>query len=331
MKLTKFTPISKDILKQNGIYPFNIYKQVEEKVFSILLKEGEPFLKSKPCFLVDENIATTLYVKAEQKELYFKFLEKNINRFLEDKSINLDSKAEIINQIASSTMNTLFKQEIKAENIEQVDEIVDNTIKLILQDTKAMYSMLKVTSYDYYTYTHCIDVAAYAIGFGVYLGLEKEQIDILGKAAMLHDIGKKNIPHDIITKNGRLTFEEFEIVKQHPALSVKILKELGEENKDLLDIIAQHHEKCDGTGYPRGLKENQIHDLAKIVAICDIFNALTTRRTYKDRMSSFDAFAIMYQTMKNQLCPTFLRKFVKFMGYNEDIDTTLLELEASLT
>jgi putative nucleotidyltransferase with HDIG domain len=187
-----------------------------------------------------------------------------------------------------------------------------------------------VTSYDYYTYTHSIDVAAYAIGFGVYLGLEEDKINVLGKAAMLHDIGKKNISHEIITKNGRLTFEEFEIVKQHPVLSVKILKDLGEENNDLLEIILQHHEKCDGTGYPRGLKNEQIHDLAKIVSICDIFNALTTRRTYKDRMSSFDAFAIMYQTMKHQLCPTFLRKFVKFMGYNESIDTKMLAIEASL-
>jgi putative nucleotidyltransferase with HDIG domain len=328
MKLTKFTPISKEILKQNGVYPFHIYKEVEEKVFSVLLKQGEAFLKSKACFSVDENYATTLYVKAEQKHLYFKFLEENINDFLNNKSINLDSKAEMINQIASSTMNDLFKKEIQPDNVEHVDEIVDNTVKLILKDTKAMYSMLKVTSYDYYTYTHCVDVAAYAIGFGVFLGLDEDQLNILGKAAMLHDIGKKNIPHEIITKNGRLTYEEFEIVKQHPVLSVKILKEIGEENTQLLEIIAQHHEKCNGTGYPRGLKANEIHDLAKIVSICDIFNALTTRRTYKDRMSSFDAFAIMYQTMKDELCPTFLRKFVKFMGYNENIDEKSILLEA---
>lgn len=215
-------------------------------------------------------------------------------------------------------MNDLFENEISTENIVHVNSIIDNSIHLILNDNKAMYSMIKVTSYDYYTYTHCIDVAAYAIGFGVYLGLNEYELSILGKAAMFHDIGKKEIDHNIIAKNGSLTYEEFEIVKKHPQLSVKILQELGENDEILLEIIEQHHEKIDGTGYPYGLKDKEIHDFAKIVSICDIFNALTTRRTYKDRMSTFYTFNIMFNEMKNKLCPKYLKKFVKFMGYQEE-------------
>lgn len=317
MKLKKFTPISKDILKQGEQYPFNIYKEIEEKVFLVLLKKDDFFIKSKECFLVDENIST-LYIKSEDKKLYLSYIQNHINIILDDPSVNLDTKASFINQIASATMNELFESEVTSENIVQVDSLIDNSVHLILKDNKAMYSMLKVTSYDYYTYTHCIDVAAYAIGFGVYLGLEEQQLITLGKAAMLHDIGKKYIDHNIITKNGSLTYEEFEIVKQHPQLSVTLLKGIGETDDTLLTIIEQHHEKIDGSGYPYGLKSQQIHDLAKIVAICDIFNALTTRRTYKDRMSSFYAFNIMFSEMKNQLCPTYLKKFVKFMGYHEE-------------
>ena len=316
MELKKFTPISKDILKKGECYAFNIYKEVEEKVFSILLKKEERFQTSKECFLVDENIAT-LYIKSDDKKLYQNYLQSNISTIINDPSINLDSKASFINQIASVTMNDLFESEITTENIMQVDSIIDTSVHLILKDNKAMYSMLKVTSYDYYTYTHCIDVAAYAIGFGVFLGLDEKNLAMLGKAAMLHDLGKKDIDHDIITKNGSLTYEEFEIVKQHPLLSVAILKEIGETDETLLKIIEQHHEKCDGSGYPYGLKDRQIHDLAKIVAICDIFNALTTRRTYKDRMSTFYTFNIMFNEMKNKLCPKYLKKFVKFMGYHE--------------
>jgi putative nucleotidyltransferase with HDIG domain len=319
MELKKFTPISKDILKQGECYTFNIYKEIEEKVFLVLLKKDEMFQKSKECFLVDENIST-LYIKSEDKKLYQAYIQTHINTILEDPSVNLDTKASFINQIASATMNELFESEITSQNIAQVDSLIDNSVHLILKDNKAMYSMLKVTSYDYYTYTHCIDVAAYAIGFGVFLGLNEQDLAVLGKAAMLHDIGKKDIDHDIITKNGSLTYEEFEIVKQHPQLSVAILKEIGETDETLLTIIEQHHEKIDGSGYPYGLKERQIHDLAKIVAICDIFNALTTRRTYKDRMSSFYAFNIMFSEMRNKLCPIYLKKFVKFMGYHEESD-----------
>lgn len=317
MELKKFTPISKDILKHNECYEFNIYVEIEDKVFSVLLKKDTPFDTQKKSFLVTKNI-TAVFIKTEDKKLYQTYIAKNITSIIDDPLINLDTKTSYINQIAAEAMNDLFENEITTENITQVDSIIDNSIHLILNDSKAMYSMLKVTSYDYYTYTHCIDVAAYAIGFGVFLGLNEYELSILGKAAMLHDIGKKDIDHDIITKNGSLTYEEFEIVKKHPQLSVKILQDIGETDEILLEIIEQHHEKINGTGYPYGLKDKEIHDFAKIIAICDIFNALTTRRTYKDKMSTFNTFNIMFNEMKNTLCPKYLKKFVKFMGYQEE-------------
>lgn len=317
MELKKFTPISKDILKHNECYEFNIYVEIEDKVFSVLLKKDTPFDTQKKSFLVTNNI-TAVFIKTEDKKLYQTYIAKNITSIIDDPLINLDTKTSYINQIAAEAMNDLFENEITTENITQVDSIIDNSIHLILNDSKAMYSMLKVTSYDYYTYTHCIDVAAYAIGFGVFLGLNEYELSILGKAAMLHDIGKKDIDHDIITKNGSLTYEEFEIVKKHPQLSVKILQDIGETDEILLEIIEQHHEKINGTGYPYGLKDKEIHDFAKIIAICDIFNALTTRRTYKDKMSTFNTFNIMFNEMKNTLCPKYLKKFVKFMGYQEE-------------
>lgn len=313
--MKKFTPISHDLLKQEEHYPFNIYKEIEEKIFVCILPKHTPLTNE---LFSKETENSRFFIKAEDKLLYQIYLKDNISTLLNDPNIHLDTKASFINQIATKAMNILFESEINKEHITQIDTIIDNSIQLILQDNKAMYSMLKVTSYDYYTYTHCIDVAAYAIGFGVFLGLNEQELTILGKAAMLHDIGKKEIDHEIITKNGTLTFEEFEIVKQHPQLSVKILKELGETDETLLKIIEQHHEKCDGSGYPYGLKEPQIHDLSKIVAICDIFNALTTRRTYKERMNSFFAFNIMFNEMKNKLSTSYLKKFILFMGYHEE-------------
>ncbi len=313
--MKKFTPISPDLLKKDEHYPFNIYKEIEEKIFVCILPKHT--LLTDELFLKEAD-NSKLFIKAEDKLLYQIYLKDNISTLLDDPNIHLDTKASFINQIAAEAMNTLFESEINKEHITQIDTIIDNSVQLILQDNKAMYSMLKVTSYDYYTYTHCIDVAAYAIGFGVFLGLNEQELTVLGKAAMLHDIGKKEIDHRIITKNGTLTFEEFEIVKQHPQLSVKILKELGETDETLLQIIEQHHEKCDGSGYPYGLKEPQIHDLSKIVAICDIFNALTTRRTYKERMNSFFAFNIMFNEMKNKLSASYLKKFILFMGHKEE-------------
>ncbi|MEA3554759.1 MAG: HD domain-containing protein [Campylobacterota bacterium] len=115
--------------------------------------------------------------------------------------------------------------------------------------------MLKVTSHDYYTYTHSVNVSTYALGFGEYLNLSQENLKILGIAGVMHDVGKRKIPSEIINKNGKLTQDEFELMKSHPTFGVEILKNLGETNQLLLDVIEQHHEKIDGSGYPKRLKK----------------------------------------------------------------------------
>ena len=182
------------------------------------------------------------------------------------------------------------------------------------KDKNAIKSMIEVTTHDYYTYTHSVDVSTYALAFGDYLGLNEVQLKALGKGAMLHDLGKKRVPLEILNKKGKLTEDEFTVMKNHPSLGIDILKEMGEENEITFAIIEQHHEKLSGQGYPKGLKGDEIHPFAQIVALCDIFNALTTKRSYKKAMSSFDAFKIMHQHMKHELNLKLLSKFIKFMG-----------------
>lgn len=313
---TMFTPIVKETLQKGESYPYNIYRQIDEKIFSLLLKKDEIFSISPQCFLVDENISN-LYIKSSDKPKYQGYIQKHISDILENNTIPLDAKASLIKEIATVTMYDLFQSDVNSENLLKINTLVNNSIKLILTDKNAMYSMLKVTSFDYYTYTHCIDVATYALGFGCYLQLELDELNTLGKAAMLHDLGKKNIPYEIITKNGKLSIDEYELIKEHPLHSVKILKQTGETNEKLLTLIAQHHEKCDGTGYPYQLKEDEIDTLSKIIAVCDVFNALTTQRTYKDRMSSYDAFKIMCNDMNQHLCKKTLKNFINFMGCKE--------------
>lgn len=309
-----FTPIIKDILKEGKTYPYSLYRQVDEKIFGLILKKDELLNPSIDTQYVKKN--TPIYIKSSERRHYQQYIQKNISDMINNENISLDSKASLINHIATETMNDLFESDVTSENLSKIDTVINHSIKLMLSEYKAMQSMLKVTSYDYYTYTHCIDVATYAIAFGIFLNFEENDLGVLGKAAMLHDLGKKEIDSNIITKNGKLTKEEFEIVKAHPVYSVKLLKEMGETEKKLLTAIAQHHEKCNGKGYPLGLKDNEISEFAKIISICDVFNALTTRRTYKDRMSSFNAFEIMCNEMIDDLSKVHLLKFIKFMGYN---------------
>ena len=136
-----------------------------------------------------------------------------------------------------------------------------------------------VADKDQYTHEHNLSVKNYATKIGNNLRLSKEIIENIAFAAILHDIGKVDIPDEILKKPGKLTEEEFDIIKEHPIIGVEMVKETHYEN--LSDIILQHHERIDGTGYPYGLKGDEIMIEAQVVAMADVFHAMASDRPYR--------------------------------------------------
>ena len=137
----------------------------------------------------------------------------------------------------------------------------------------------QVQEKDSYTHSHTNNVKEYALKIGNKLRLSKEKIENIGLAAMLHDIGKIEVPDYILNTPGKLTEEEFDIIKKHPVIGAELVKETYYEN--LSDIILQHHERIDGSGYPSGLKGNEILIEAKVVAMADVYHAMITDRPYR--------------------------------------------------
>ncbi len=168
-------------------------------------------------------------------------------------------------------------------------------------------SVLKVS--DEYTFKHSVDVATMAMVIAKKLGMSQEEVYDIGIAGLLHDIGKSKIPNEILNKPGRLTEEEFAVMKQHPTYGYQILK----ENKELKDIIKlavlQHHEKINGAGYPLGVEEARICQFAKIISVVDIYDALVTDRPYKQGFTQRDAVE-MIMTMTAELDMTSLKGFL---------------------
>ena len=309
----KLSHISLKALEVGHIYKYPIYYKKENDAFSILISKDSQFSKKIKDKINTKNIKD-VFVKEEDHEAYERDTQIYLKKISTDKSFPVDLKSEILHEMAADVMNDMLNGEVTSQKVEQASEVVGDTVNLLLDDPKAIKAMLKVTTYDYYTYTHSVNVSTYALGFGSYLKLNKQQLHMLGMAGIMHDVGKRKIPNDIINKNGKLTPEEFKIIQNHPSYGVDILKKIGETDKVLLNIVEQHHEKLDGKGYPYGLKDNDIHPFAQIMAIADIFDALTTKRSYKPAMKSFEAFNIMHNHMKTELNTSLLRKFMTFMS-----------------
>lgn len=165
-----------------------------------------------------------------------------------------------------------------------------------------------VWRHDIQVYQHSLSVAGFAATFAAELGFSRNDRQRLAQAALLHDVGKALIPHAILNKPGPLTPDETAVMRTHAALGADLLARDGGFGSDILDVVRFHHERLDGSGYPEGLKGEQIGDLVRLVAICDVHSALTERRVYRPPLPAAEAAAIM-QAQAGQLDPDLLRVY----------------------
>ena len=167
-------------------------------------------------------------------------------------------------------------------NFSEATNNVANELMKTIVDNDAVavdISMLKVS--DEYTFKHSVDVATMAMIVGKKHGLSDKEVHDLGIAGLLHDVGKSKIPNEVLNKAGKLTDEEFALMKQHTLFGFEILKNSNEFSDGIMRGVLQHHEKVNGRGYPLGSSADKIHPYAKIISVADIYDALVTERPYK--------------------------------------------------
>ena len=171
---------------------------------------------------------------------------------------------------------------LRKKNIDATLQVAKDIVGQIIQSDKVSLDMVDLRTFDDYTYRHSVNVAVLSTIIGMGLGLKQDALNDLCVAAMFHDMGKLMIDAEVINKPGRLTKEEFGLVKMHPQLSVDLLAGRWNISLEAKEAILAHHENHDGSGYPRGLQKNQIPLYAKIIHVADVYDALTSKRVYKD-------------------------------------------------
>ncbi len=165
----------------------------------------------------------------------------------------------------------------------------------IMQHTEMIQeNMASLAGYDNGTYVHSVNVAIYSLILGVSLGLSENMLIELALGAMFHDMGKMLIPLDILNKRGPLTVEEYHTMKEHATLGYDLLKQQHEFSFLVARCAHEHHERLNASGYPRGLKSDQIHQFAKIIAIADVYDAMIMHRPYRDGMSPGDVMEYLF-------------------------------------
>ena len=191
-----------------------------------------------------------------------------------------------------------------------VEEITDS----VSRNPGALISLARLKTADDYTYMHSVAVCAMMVALSKQLGLDETQTRLAGVAGLMHDLGKAAMPMEVLNKPGKLTDEEFAIIKRHPEEGYKLLLTGTDVDPMILDVCLHHHEKTDGSGYPKGLKDQEISLFAKMGAVCDVYDAITSNRPYKAGWDPAESLRRMAEWANGHFDTKVFQAFVKSLG-----------------
>ena len=202
----------------------------------------------------------------------------------------------------------------KAVDTANAQKLVEEINDSVSRNPGALISLARLKTADDYTYMHSVAVCALMIALSKQLGLSEQETRRAGIAGLLHDLGKMLVPMEVLNKPGKLTDEEFAIIKKHPEEGHRLLFGNPGADEVMLDVVLHHHEKIDGTGYPKGLKGEEISLFAKMGAVCDVYDAITSNRPYKAGWPPSESLRKMAEWAKGHFDQRVFQAFVKSLG-----------------
>ncbi|GKX30362.1 HD family phosphohydrolase [Vallitalea longa] len=294
--------LAEDVIYSNGLLLFpkntvitdrHILKLSLYNIRSVYIKD-----------FIDDPTYTKAPIKRELTPQQIK-TRRNFIKFNEDYKVQENKVKDSLNEISDG----------RSVKITDLFSISSNLVSDLGTQSDLFNHLCHLKTSDDTTYTHCLNVSMLCNIFARWLHFTNSQIEALTVAGLLHDIGKMKINPNILNKPGKLTKEEFEIIKKHPKIGYDMIKD-RDFDEGIKQAILLHHEKMDGTGYPFGLSWDKIHPYAKIVSIVDIYDAMTSERTYHHRYSPFKVIKIFEEECYGILDTEYMYIFLEHIAHN---------------
>jgi len=258
-----------------------------------------------------------LFISRMHEPLYREYAESNLGSVLLDEAADVNKRARLLHEASLAIVREAFDRRLpegilKQENYLRVVEIVQDTVREFTAGTP-FKTLAQFISHDYRTFSHCVHVFLYSSALLHSYNLDEETLVQAGIGAILHDIGKSVIPGDVLLKPGALTNSERSMMETHPLQGMKLCREFP-LSQTARDCIMLHHEKLDGSGYPMALTAEHIPLSVRAVTIADVYDAMTTNRSYCKAMNPFQALRIMRDDMFGELDLEMFKRFVRLLS-----------------
>ena len=270
------------------------------------LKQGailaQPIYNERGHILIqrDMHLTLTMIRRLINQGITYVYVKDETNNFVEFNSVIPNELRVKATNVIKNTFDELKENPIteKAYILEskgnQLSAVVKDIVGEMKNKDEAVSLLTDILISDDYTFQHSLNVTIYSLAIGTKLKMSEKELADLGVGAMLHDIGKIFIDKDILQKSDRLTDEEFKVMKSHTQLGFDFIRKMTDLPAVVAHCAYQHHERLDGSGYPRGMKGNGIHKYAKIIGIADVFDAITSNRVYREAMLPHVGLEILY-------------------------------------
>jgi putative nucleotidyltransferase with HDIG domain len=265
---------------------------------------------------VDETmlkVAGDIIIKKSDLPRYYEYIRALRQSAGLSATDNIRIKSLAVKETSKIVLQDFLADPRSGEKIKEVNTLVNDMIDCILEDRDAIYMLLSMKGHDYYTYTHSVNVAALAVSLSVAIDMKRDDTEKLGTGAMLHDVGKSVISHEILNKQGKLNNVEYRVMKTHVIEGEKIMRTHKNFPEEAFGPVLQHHEKLSCKGYPYGLCGKDIGLFGRISSIADCYDALTTTRPYKRAFSPFAALSVISKET-GDYDADLLKIFIKMLG-----------------
>lgn len=252
-----------------------------------------------------------------QRALEQMFPHRKLKHYQDQTAVakELESAKQVVKEFNSNLEDLVNEVRDKnAFDVERVKVAVDPMIDSIMRNPDACMWLARLKNKDSYTYKHSLGASIWAVALGRQIGLPKVDLKNLAIGAMLCDVGKLRLPDGLLNKKGRLSKGEFTMVKSHVELGIETLQNSQGVNKQILDIVAYHHERFNGKGYPKKLKGTQIPVLSRIAAIADCYDAMTSERVYAAAISPSLAVRKLYEWRGEDFQAELVEEFIQAVG-----------------
>lgn len=289
-------------IRPNEEIPFDIFIYLDNKMLTYL-KKGEQFKPEKIYTLHEKDTGESFFVLNENKQLYRDYVKSSMNSDL----ISSNTKAAILRESSIAILEDLFESPDVGAAFAEAKPIVNDLIQFMEDAPESIGNLISLSGHDFYTYNHSFDVSIYSLGLGQALGFDKKTLEELGQSSLFHDVGKRNVSLDILCKKGPLDEAEWVQMRMHPQYGLTILNEFPGLSEAIKAACFEHHESWSGGGYPNDISKNEIHPFARIVALTDTYDAMTTQRSYNTPMIPTEALNLMKNKLAGRFDPEMLK------------------------